>query len=334
MRYFLWFWFTVIRRACSIIAARKKETKRAYALLEKMETRFKGRFNPATRRKIAVSYGIYLPMLCESFTRLHGRRTTAQEKERFIYYFICSSLFDDFTDYQLITKAQLYQLSFQYENYVTSSFDEEVFRFAHGFLRDFVKDKAGYDEVAHALFEAQLQSQKQFQSDLDPEALRAVTFAKGGYAVLLCSYYLNEPAGAEERECWYQIGTLIQLTNDLYDIYKDIQDELTTLPNTMEDPRAFEAFFTGEIRRMKKTIRRLPFSSQRCSDFSLSMAGVYAFGLIAIHQLKRLRDQSDRLPDLRTLPREKLIIDMEKPANLLLWFRFTYRYGRLWHTTT
>ncbi len=333
MRYFLWFWFTVIRRACSIIYRRKKETKRAYALLGKIETRFKGRFNPATRKKIAVSYGIYLPMLCDAFTRLRGRHTTAAEKERFIYYFICSSLFDDFTDYHLISKAQLYAISFQYADYTPKTFDEEVFRFAHRLLRDFVEDKESYDQVSRALFDAQMRSQKQYQSDLGPDALRAVTFAKGGYAVLLCSYYLNAPAEARERECWYKIGTLIQLTNDLYDIHKDLQDDLTTLPNSMKDPREFEAFFVGEIQKMKQEIRRLPFALRRKRAFSLSMAGVYAFGLIAIDQLKRIQDHSGGLPDLHSLPRNKLVIDMEKAGNLLLWFRFTYRYARLEKST-
>lgn len=329
MQYFIWFWLTVIRRAFSIIAHRKRETRRAYKLLDKIESRFHGRFYPATRKKIAISYGIYLPMLCKPFIRLHNRRITAEEKKRFIYYFICSSLFDDFTDYHLISKEQLYDLSFKYDHYQATTFDERVFLHAHKTLRDFVKNKEEYDSVSHALYEAQLHSQLQHQSTLSFEELKEITFNKGGYSVLLCSHYLNDEVENMEYNCWYKTGAIIQLTNDLYDIHKDLQDEITTLPDSMKNVYEFEKLFTAEVNKIKQAIHQLPFSISRKKDFSLSMAGIFAFGFIAIHRLKEIQGNAATLPDLKSLKRKQLIIDMEKISNLSLWFKYAYRHGKL-----
>lgn len=327
MHYFFWFWFRVCGLARYIIRSRKRETARAFALLDTIEKQFGGTFNPATRRKIAVSYGIYNPMMCDAFAALHGRRTTAEEKIRFIHYFICSSLFDDFTDYGLITEDRLRSLSFD-PAHRPEGFNETVFLHSHRMLRDFVREKARYDEISRLLFDAQMKSKKQYRNRLDEEELLAVTLAKGGYSVLLCRFYLELEAGKAEEDCWYRIGTLIQLTNDLYDIHKDLTDDIATPANRMRDAGVFERFFRGRIDLMKSAIGELPYERSRLRSFSLRTAGIYAFGLIALHRLKKMQGTGS-LPDLNSLDRKALIVDMEKTGNLALWFRFAYRHGRL-----
>jgi hypothetical protein len=331
MGYFFWFWYKVIGQASYIIRSRKRETKRAYDLLDQIERQFSGRFNPNTKKKIAVSYGIYNPMICDAFTRLRGRPTHDGERIRFIHYFICSSLFDDFTDYALITEEQLRELSFAPDKYQPHGFDERAFLNAHLLLRQFVTDKPLYDRISETLFEAQMQSKKQYQSTLSDESLKAITFNKGGNSVLLCRFYLDTAIETSETEdaCWYRMGTLIQLTNDLFDIYKDLQDHITTLPNNMKDACVFEQYFIDQIQDIKTLIGRLPFSQKNKQAFSLSMAGIYAFGLIALDQLKSIQEKTGQLPQLSTLDRKALIIDMEKPGNLVRWFKFTYRYAKL-----
>lgn len=331
MQYFFWFWFHVIKNASFIIRSRKRETKNAYNLLNAVEKDLGGQFNPKTKRKIAVSYGIYNPMICDTFTKLHGRLTNNLEKNRYIHYFICSSLFDDFTDYRLISDQQLHDLSFQPEQYICKTFDEKVFQQSHLLLRNFVKDKVSYDRISYELYHAQMQSRKQQGNKLSDEEIRLITFCKGGNSVLLCRYYLELPSDKTEEECWYIIGTLIQLTNDLYDIYKDLKDNISTLPNRMTNIYSFEIFFIERIQEIKKSILALPYSYQIKKGFSLSMAGIYAFGLIAIDNLKKIQGDNKQLPDLKTLPREMLVIDMEKISNLAKWFKFTYRYARIFN---
>lgn len=329
MRYFYRFCLTILGQVVYVSKSRKKETARANALIADMEKELGGTFQPATRRKIAVSYGIYNPMICDVFARLHGRNTTAAEKERLIHYFVCSSLFDDFTDYETISTEQLAAVSFEPETYNAVTFDEKAFRHSHLLLKSFVKDKEAYLRINKALFTAQIASKKQYQSVLPDADIQEITFTKGGYSVLLCRHYLDIDASAAEEECWYRIGNLIQLTNDLYDIYKDLQDEIATLPDRMTNAYAFEQFFAEQVNNMKAHIEQLPYSRRRKRTFSICMAGITAFGFVAIEQLKALQGDALQLPELKQLSREDLIVDMEKKKNRVRWFRFAYKYGKM-----
>ena len=328
MVYFFRFSATLLQLASYIIRSRKQETARAYTLLDTVEAQWKGRFQPATRRKIAVSYGIYNAMICDAFTRLHGRFTTTDEKERLIHYFICSSLFDDFTDYGIVTEQQLLAMSFQPQSYTPETFDERVFLQSHLLLLNFVHDKPAYEKITRALYKAQLVSKQQYKSQLPDETIQEITFTKGGYSVLLCRHYLAINSGNIEEECWYRIGTIIQLTNDLFDIYKDLQDQIDTLPNRMTNAYTFEQFFLRQVNEMNLLIEQLPHSKQRKQSFRLSMAGIYAFGLIAIDQLKTIQGNNLQLPDFKTLPRKALIVDMEQIKNIRKWLRFTYQQAK------
>lgn len=329
MRYFSRFCLTVLKQVVYVSKSRRKETARAEQILADIEKKLGGSFVPATRRKVIVSYAIYNPMICDVFAGLHGRNTTLAEKERLVHYFICSSLFDDFTDYGGITTEQLAAVSFTPENYEAHTFDEKAFRQSHLLLKNYVQDKDAYLNIARSLFDAQIASQQQHQSALPDETIQQITFMKGGYAVLLCRHYLDIQASEAEEECWYRIGSIIQLTNDLYDIYKDLQDEIATLPNRMTNAYTFEQFFAAQVTQLKAYIAALPCSQSRKQTFSICLAGICAFGFVAIEQLKQLQGNALQLPPLKQLERKLLIVDMEKKINRKRWFRFTYKYGKL-----
>ncbi|HEY9261388.1 hypothetical protein, partial [Chitinophaga sp.] len=203
---------------------RRQEAKWASNRVKELETPLGGRLDDFTFRKIVNSYAIYNPMMCDAFTALRGRASRKAEKERMLQYFICSSLFDNFCDRKELSQEALHQLSFAPESYTAGSFDEQLFLQCHLFLRDGVRDKSFYEKVTHGVYQSQVDSVKQFDHTLSDEEITDITIRKGGYAVLLCHFYLDDPASEPEQQCWYQIGGIIQLINDLYDIHKDYQE--------------------------------------------------------------------------------------------------------------
>jgi hypothetical protein len=297
--------------------------------VRQLEERFGGRLDEPTFKKIVNSYAIYNPMLCDAFTLLHGRLTNREERIRMLHYFICSSLFDNFCDRNELNPEELKWISFEPETYPSGNFDEKLFLHSHLFLKGYVKNQPLYEEVSRQLFTAQQDSLRQFDKEITEEEMEAITFAKGGYSVLLCPFYLEVNTSPTERQCWYRIGSIIQLTNDLYDIYKDLQDGSHTLANRMINAYTFSHFFLELVRDMKKEIALLPYDRTVKQSFTISMMGICAFGWIALHQLKLIQGDSLTLPALVSLPRKKLIVDMERPANLWRWVRWVYRYGKL-----
>lgn len=322
---FLSFSFFFLRKAHHIFYGRLNEKRWAIRFLNKLQQQLGGTTDAFTFSKITNSYAIYIPMVCDSFTRLRQRHTTRSEKERMLYYFICSSLFDNFCDRKELDATALYNISYHPEKFIPENFDQKLFLAAHQFLHKIVQDKEGYKITTQQLFAAQLSSAKQFDPNITQNELEEITSQKGGYAVGLCHYYLTYPAGKSEQECWYQLGGIIQLTNDLYDIYKDLQEGSITLATRTRDVAAMNAYFHKQIAALQKTIQTLPFSNASKRNFSFSMLAIAAFGITAMQQLQALQGRAATLPAWTNIPRKALIVDMEKPSTIFRYIKNMYR---------
>jgi len=298
-----------------------------------MEEKFREKFDDATFKKVVKSHSVFLPIVNDAFALLHGRETNVIEQERSINYFICSSVFDNFFDDKLLTVDQIESITFNPNRFIPATFDEKVFLQAHLFLLNGMKDTKDYFVVLRKEYEAQSASMKQFNNAISDEEIRNITFEKGGNAVLMCRYYLDLDPTTEEEECWYLLGTMIQLSNDLFDIYKDLHQNIQTLAVRCTDAYSMEKFFMEQVNGIRKNIATLPYSSNRKLQFSISMAATYVLGLTAIDQLKRLQANSAKLPSFKTLQRKELIVDMENPMNIWRWIKFIYQHGKLLPTS-
>jgi hypothetical protein len=56
--------------------------------------------------------------------------------------------------------------------------------------------------------------------------------------------------------------------------------------------------------------------------------GICALGLIAIEQLINIQGNAATLPDLKTLTRKDLIIDLERKSNLWKWVKTVYKLAK------
>ncbi|NIG54714.1 hypothetical protein [Chitinophaga sp. Cy-1792] len=303
---------------------RKEEARRAATLIGALENNTGIRLSPEVRKKVVKSYSIFVPMTCDLFTGLHGRTTTIAEKERLLLYFICSSLFDDFSDEKLLNNHQLREIMLHPATYQAQTAEEKLFIHASLRLRAAVIDKAGYEHVMEQLLESQLNSEKQFNPAIADEELEDITFSKGGNSLLLVHFYLDVPATEEECSCWYLLGAIIQLTNDLYDIYKDLQEGIHTLPNRMESAYQFRQYFDSIVLQLESHLHKLPYTHKRKHAFHLGLASICSFGHTALEQLVRLQGAAERLPPLHTVPRKELITDMEKAANIWACMKYCY----------
>ena len=329
MRYFFRFIYTIFHSRIRLKLVRKKAAKQAERLLGRLQTKFNGKFDEKTYHKIVKSYSLYLPLVTDTFTFLHGRYNNLKEQERNIHYFICSSLFDNFWDEKSLTIDQLEQISFDSAHYTAQSFDETMFIFSKLLLEHAVKDKEAYKKVCRQLFEAQKNSLQQFNKNITDADIENITFEKGGNAVLMCRYYLDTAASRAEEDCWYYLGSLIQLSNDLFDTYKDLNDHIQTLATRCSNAWDMEAFFLTRLQMLKTSIKHLPFPKKRKQYFSILIIATACLGLVAIEQLKRVQGDYDKLPPLNKLSRKALIIDMEQFANVYRWLKLIYKHARI-----
>ncbi len=329
MVYIFQFSWTIILKALYIISARKKEKAWAITYLKNLQQQYQAQLDDFTFYKIVNSYAIFTPVICDAFSLLNARKTNRNEKIRILHYFICSSIFDNFIDWNLLGEEELYQISFQPEMYTAQTISEKLFIESHLFLKSCVKNANEYIEVTHKLFDVQQQSAQQFNATLSEKDIESITLKKGGFSLLLCSYYFDREASVLEKNCWYALGEIIQLTNDLYDIYKDLQHGSYTLATRMKNVFVFEDYFKNLINQFMQAVENFAKPGKNKIQFAVSMAGVSAFGLIAIHQLKKHKNDENGSIDMKSLNRKDVIIDMEKFPNIVKWLYFVYKYGKL-----
>lgn len=319
------------QRLTHILFHRKREYRRAERLLRELELKFNGKIDPFTFEKIAKSYSIYVLMFADAFTQIESRNTSEQEKIRMIYYFICSSLFDDFCDRMDFDLERLKEISFNQDHFLPQNFEESLFLYAHRYLLDQVRYKKRYVEISHQLYQAQIDSFAQAESTpiLD-EDLKKITENKGGFSVLISAYYLDIEINSSLENVYFSIGSIIQMVNDLFDIYKDLQEKSQTIPNKMQDVNDFEKYYNTLVNQLIKNIFALHLSEQKRQKLHFAMMNICAFGFVAIEQLKNIQMDNAILPNLATLPRKSLIVDMELWKNIRFCIKVCYE--KQWST--
>ena len=310
----------------------KQSEKWATTYLYTVEEKFDGKFDKKTLEKIVKRYSIQQHFINDSFSSLFGRNNVEKEKERNLLYFIMVSVYDDFFDDKTLTIDEIDSIFYHPETFNPQTFFEKVFIYTHIRLLNDVADKAQYFKDFEGLHIAQKDSLEQFNPNVTDEALLSITTRKGGYCLLMCRHYLDTPYLPEADASWYALGGVIQLTNDLYDIYKDMQEGIITLAIRAKQYEAIYALYHSHATALNDTIRQLPVTKNRKSDLSIILNVIAAFGYVALDNLKRLQANNSNnsiLPAFDTLARKELIIDMEKNSNRFKLLKFTYQNANL-----
>ncbi len=296
----------------------KKETRWGNHYVQALEKKFECKLKKSIVDRIVNGYRATLILAATPFTQLRNRKTNTGEKERMLLYFLCGVLYDDFTDKKELSEEELYRISFNPEEYLPSSKEEKIFLYAHLLLKKYVKNKEYYQKVSKEIYEAQIESQKQANPFISDEDIKRITINKGGPSVLLCHFYLDEDTLEDELNCWYQLGVIAQFTDDLMDIFENIQEGINTLPTRMKDPQDFNTFYMNLVTLLQKNVLELPFPKKSKECFIYTIFTIASMSHLVLQQLMKIKGSANQLPDLKKLPREALILDMTKPINLFL----------------
>lgn len=326
--YFLKFTYWVVFKAFYIFFKKKQQVKFGENLLNTLQIKHQGKFDDRTFKKIIFGYSIQIPAIYDAFVGLYNRKSTTQECTNLLHYFICSSVFDNFFDRAELTDSEIYAITFDSQNFTPKSFEQRIGLAAHQYTLSKVKEKEEYLSILERAFDAQVASRKQFDKSISNEEIEWITKEKGGCALQLCCYYLEIQNSIQEKKIWYALGEVIQFTNDLYDIYRDIQNGLETIPNRLGNLIDFKKYFINLIDNLKNEIENIPIKSNKKLPLKISLMGIAAFGIIAIEQLEKIADKKGNLPNLKTVSRKQLIVDMEKPSMLLKWVKVTYNLSK------
>jgi hypothetical protein len=297
-------------------------------LLKNIEIEFNGKFESSTFKKIKKFQGIQQFIINDSFAKLENRYTNTIERENNKLYFILASLYDDLMDEEIVSKDILNQMFLNPAHAKPKSFNEAVLIDTHLKLLNLVQDKEAYQKVLNKIHEAQTDSLDQLKNDISLERILSITERKGGYSLLMCRHYIQISTNETIDNCWYQLGGMIQMTNDLYDIYKDTIAGIHTFANTQESFEKIKADYELQVKKYKSSIEKLSYTNSNKLKLQIKLSLIPALGYVALENLNRLQGENNTLQPFKDYPRKELIIDMEKMKNILKLFRYSYQIAK------
>ena len=297
--------------------------------LNQLEIKYSGRFRDEQKQKILNYYGLFIPsFLCSNYKKLQGKKLTDDERKRATLFGILTPVGDDLFDEDKLDIESIKTITFTPENYTASTFSAHVAKEIQAFLLQHVPHKAAYLEASKNVLDIQIETVKQTRPDNTRQELEKITYTKGAVSVIIYHHCLDDLADEQMKEALFLIGSLYQLGNDIFDLYKDVRDNIYTLINTCDDFKTFRKSFLERVQLQNQKIMALPYAEKNKKEFCFVMNTINARALVALDQFISLQKKTGSKIDWWKLQRKDMIVDMEKPVNFLKWLVYAYKLAK------
>ncbi|MBB6458918.1 hypothetical protein [Flammeovirga kamogawensis] len=280
-------------------------------------------------QKIRNYYGLAIPgILGTSICQLRGKKMSFKERYTSTYQASITGLVDDYYDEQGMTEARM-ESFFLDPNTITLNNDAE--HLGIDLYLKSLKYITNFSELVPYLKDvnsAQSGSMQQQQNlPLSLAALKELTLFKGGSSFLYFRTAFQHKILDNEIEILYLLGGLTQLGNDIFDVYKDRENNIQTLLTTCSSINDVKSVFVLWLTKLKRLLSELNYPERNKRDFwNLYYLGVFSRCFTCLQQLEELEiDDQFRLSNYT---RKELICDMEKWSSIKRALKF-YRKGKI-----
>ncbi len=246
------------------------------------------------------------------FARLHGISISEEEQQASILLAAATPIADYMVDDLQLSKSDILECIKNPQNEILDLISSTLYYRC----RSLHHDKLQYEMYFHNTLAAQEQSLNQSDLDVGIKALRKITWEKGGYALLLYRSVLRTEITRHEEDAIFQIGGLMQLHNDIFDVYRDHHDGIKTLPLAIENMITLERVYHREVSKSLQAIESLNFGTHRYRQFFTLFHLVIQTGYICIDHYKKVTEPNNYALDVSQYQRSDLICDMDSIRNV------------------
>ena len=169
-------------------------------------------------------------------------------------------------------------------------------------------------------------AQKEAQQQVLPikfgrEELRKISFAKCSESTILFWSLLNDNFTTAEKEVVIHVGNLIQFTDDVFDLWFDLQDGTQTLATNAVSILELKNDNLKEWNILKTAVKQLPIANLYKNRFLALQWFFFSRTFVALEQLQELEIENKKFaPEKFT--RQQLVCDMEKWSNRIKWVKY------------
>ena len=288
-------------------------------VLQKALANNDGTINPKDINKILKYYGLAVPaILAEGFFLLQGIKLPAKQRWISTCQGAMTGLFDDFFDEHTISHQKIEEKINRSNPSAILNSNEILFDFFYNKLLKLTGYPLQVQETLYNVYHQQVKSTEQLSPYLDKKAIIEITQGKGGASLLFYRTGLDALPGKNERDVLYRLGGLMQLSNDIFDVYKDKEAGIKSLVTTTKDMGQLTHFFLNEMRQAYQDAYKLSCSQKNIRKFlSLLSLSIFSRSFVCLAQLEKLQKKTEHVFILEAYSRKELICDMDTKKNML-----------------
>lgn len=270
-------------------------------------------------RKITRYYGLAVPaILGEAFCALREYKMTTMERWASTCQGAMTGLFDDFYDKDYMDDESIKnKISFQAAP-VTNGSNEKLFDTFYSMALSNVPVKKITQQTLIDVYNAQVESKNQTDAALTLEAIKEITFKKGGTSLVFYRSAFSPDATVNEAKFLYNIGGLMQLANDIFDVYKDREGGIRTLITEAKSISQIRSLFSTILDENYTEAYTLDYKPRNVKKFlSILSIGIFSRCYVCLDHLEKNELNSENKFIVQQYSRQQLICDMDTKKNML-----------------
>lgn len=301
----------------AVLKQQKFLKKQISPLLNEAKSSNDGSFTSKDLYKINQYYGLNVPaILGEAFCKLRGKPMSDRERWASTSQGVITGLFDDFFDDFKLPKDLIVKMIEEPKSIRPQSSNEKLF--LDFYLTTLRKAKRPELIKKHLLLvkKAQIESMEQENQGISNTRIKEITHRKGGNSIVFYRVAFDHFITKGEEEALFQLGSVMQLENDIFDIYKDLKKGISTLPTRLSKVADLRAYYTEEMNKMIDLSYKMNYPKNRIKRFLDQVIFIINIGFTCLDQLEEL-ENSEGTFNSPSLSRKQLICDMEKLPNMI-----------------
>ena len=269
-------------------------------------------------RKITHYYALAVPaILGEAFCVLRGRPMSDNERWASTAQGAMTGLFDDFHDKGELSEIQIENKLEPQSQPVHRASNEKIFELFYDMALQHVPDQNHTKQGLKDVYLAQVKSKRQ-KEKLDYDTLKDITFLKGGASLIFYRSAFFPVADDAEKKLLFNLGGLMQLSNDIFDVYKDRESGIHTMVTESENIHLLREEFTRTQKEHSEKAFSLGYEPKNLKKFlGILSLGIFSRCYVCMDQLEKNEQKTGGRFKVHEYTRSQLICDMDTKKNML-----------------
>lgn len=279
-------------------------------------------------QKIRGYYGFGVPAIVgEGFCTLRGKAMGKKERLANSCQGALTGLYDDFFDKTNVDTNDILEMMADPAGYEATTSLERLFIHFLKRVHENLPDANRFNLAFQKVFEAQVETGQQLNESTSFDQIREITCKKGGHSLLFYRSVFEHAMSEAERDALYHVGALMQLGNDIFDVWKDEPQQIKTLVTTCRHIDEVRSLFNEQLKKSISLLYQTGFPKKNIHRYLHKLLLGISRCWVCMEQLERLESKTDGFFTPSEYSRDEMVCDMEKPGNMLKSIRYYLSYS-------